>query len=167
MYAFRAAHRERDAVAKVDIRDRGDRVLASRRAASRAPISESELRKLVNLDLVALFNTTNLDSAQDLSSTPEVRKSILNFGFPDLAWRTIDENDVSSIAREIETALRDFEPRLAPGSIKARRDDRTTPDALRVRFVVRAELRCHPVNVQTEFIAEVEVDSGKVRIERL
>jgi type VI secretion system protein ImpF len=167
MHAFRAAHRERDAAAPVDIRDRGDRVLASRRAAARAPISENELRKLVNSDLVALFNTTNLNSAEDLSSAPEVRRSILNFGFPDLTWRTIDENDVNSIAREIETALHDFEPRLAPGSVKARRDNSVTADTLRVRFLVSAELRCHPVNVQTEFVAEVEVDSGKVRIDRL
>ena len=167
MHAFRAAHRERDAAAPVDIRERGDRVLASRRAAARAPISESELRKLVDSDLLALLNTTNLDSAEDLSSAPEIRKSILNFGFPDLARRTIDESGVNSIAKELETALRDFEPRLAPGSIKARRDDSVTTDALRVRFLVGAELRCYPMNVQTEFIAEVEVDSGKVRIDRL
>ena len=32
------------------------------------------------------------------------------------------------IAREIEMALRDFEPRLAPESIKARRDDRVAAD---------------------------------------
>jgi type VI secretion system protein ImpF len=167
MHAFRAAHRERDAAVPVDIRDRGDRVIASRRATSRAPISETELRKLVNFDLVALLNTTNLNSIEDLSSAPEVRKSILNFGFPDIAHRTIDETDVGAIAREIETALRDFEPRLAAGSIKARRDDSVTADTLRVRFLVSAELRAYPMNVQTEFVAEVEVDSGKIRIDRL
>ena len=167
MHAFRAAHAARDAKLEVDIRDRGDRVIASRRATSRAPISESELRKLVNSDLVALFNTTNLESAEDLSSTPEVRTSILNFGFPDLTRLTIDENEVNTIAREIETALRIFEPRLAPDSIKARRDALVTADTLHVRFLVSAELRAHPVNVQTEFIAELEVDSGKVKIDRL
>jgi type VI secretion system protein ImpF len=102
-----------------------------------------------------------------LSSAPEVRKSMLNYGFPDLARRSIDETEVNAIAREIETALRDYEPMLAPDSIKARRDDGVTADSLRVRFLVSAELRCHPVNVQTEFVAEVEVDSGKVRIDRL
>ena len=94
MYAFRAAHRERDAAAQVDVREGGERVLASRRVSSRTPISESELRKIVNSDLVALLNTINLDSAEDLSEAPEVGKSILNFGFPDLARRSIDENAV-------------------------------------------------------------------------
>ncbi len=167
MHAFRAAHRERDAGVPIDIRDRGDRVIASRRAASRAPISENELRKLVNTDLVALLNTTNLESAEDLSSAPQVQRSILNFGFPDLIHRSIDEGEVNAIAREIETALRLFEPRLAPDSIKARRDDTVKSDTLRVRFLVAAELRAYPVNVRTEFVAEVEVNSGKIRIDRL
>lgn len=167
MYAFRAAHRDRDAAVPVDIRDQGERVIASRRSASRAPISEYELRKLVNSDLVALLNTTNFEAAEDLSSTPEVRTSILNFGFPDLTHRSIDEGGVNAIAREIETALRAFEPRLASGSIKARRDDAVTAETLRVRFLVSAELRVYPVNVPAEFVAEVEIDSGKVRIERL
>ena len=112
MHAFRAAHRDRDATVKVDIRDQGDRVIASRRLMARAPIPETELRKTVNTELVALFNTTNLEAIEDLSTAPEVRKSIINFGFPSLTRRTIDENEVSGVAREIETALRDFEPRL-------------------------------------------------------
>ena len=103
--AFRAAHQERDAKVPVDIRDSGERVIAARRVSARTPISESELRKLVNTDLLALLNTTNLDSAEDLSDAPEVRKSILNFGFPDLASRSIDESAVSDISRQIEATL--------------------------------------------------------------
>ena len=40
-------------------------------------------------------------------------------------------------------------------------------DTLRVRFLVSAELRVYPMNVPAEFVAEVEVDSGKVKIDRL
>jgi type VI secretion system protein ImpF len=167
MHAFRAAHRERDAAAPVDIREGGERVLAPRRVTTRAPISETELRRLVGSDIAALLNTVNLAAAEDLTSAPEVRKSILNFGFPDLAHLSIDENRVVGIARQLETALRDFEPRLAPDSIKAWRDDAVSPEELRVRFLVNADLRLHPVNVPLQFVAEVEVDSGKIKIDRL
>jgi type VI secretion system protein ImpF len=166
MHAFRAAHAARDAKLEVDIRDRGERVLAPRRVAARAPISEWELRKLVDSDLTALLNTTNLDSAEDLSAAPEVRKSVLNFGFPELARRTIDEGGVFDIAREIETALADFEPRLVRNSIKASRDSSVGSEELRVRFLVNAELRIEPVNLPVEFIAEVEVESGRIKVER-
>ena len=81
--------------------------------------------------------------------------------------RTIDENEVSGVAREIETALRDFEPRLVAGSIKARRDDTVSPDELRVRFLVSAALKTQPVEVPVQFVAEVELDSGKIKLDRL
>jgi type VI secretion system protein ImpF len=167
MHAFRAAHAARDAKLEVDIRDAGERVIAPRRMTARAPISEQELRKLVDSDLAALLNTTNLDSAEDLSAAPEVRKSVLNFGFPELARRTIDEGGVLDIAREIETALADFEPRLVRNSIKARRDPLVEPEQLRVRFLVNAELRIEPVNLPVEFIAELELDSGRIKVDRL
>jgi type VI secretion system protein ImpF len=32
---------------------------------------------------------------------------------------------------------------------------------------VKADLRARPVNVPVEFIAEVELDSGKIKIDRL
>jgi type VI secretion system protein ImpF len=167
MHAFRVAHQARDATRKIDIREQGDRVIASRRLKARAPIPEAELRRAVNTELVALFNTTNLESIEDLSTAPEVRKSIVNYGFPSLTHRTLDENETSGIAREIETALRDFEPRLLAGSIKARRDDTVSTDELRVRFLVSAALKTQPVELPVQFIAEVELDSGKIKLDRL
>ncbi len=167
MHAFRAAHRERDAAVRVDIRENGERVLAARRVTTRAPITEAELRRLVSSDISALLNTVNLDSVEDLTRAPEVLKSILNFGFPDLARISIDENEVFGVAKRIETALRDFEPRLAPDSIKTRRDETVSPEELRVRFLISAELRLQPVNVPMQFVAELELDSGKIKIDRL
>ena len=167
MYAFRAAHEKRDAKQKLDLRDEGgDRVIAARRVTTRGPISESGLRREVMIDLVGLLNSTNLDSAEDLSSTPAVKRSILNHGFPDLSLRTLDENRVHDIAREIEIALGDFEPRLARETISVKRDTSIGVDELKVRFVVKADLRTRPVNVPVEFIAEVEVDTGKIKIDR-
>jgi|SRR5580692_7629153 type VI secretion system protein ImpF len=167
MHAFRAAHRERDAALPVDIREQGERVLAPRRVTTRAPITEAELRRLVGSDISALLNTINLASAEDLTDAPEVRKSILNFGFPDLTGISIAENRVFGVAKLLETALRDFEPRLAPGSIKIRRDETVSAEELRVRFLVSAELRVEPVDVPMEFVAELELDSGKIKIDRL
>jgi len=167
MFAFRAAHEKRDARQKLDLRDEvGDRVIATRRVTTRAAISDSVLRREVTHDILDLFNTTNLAAAEDLSTTPEVRRSILNYGFPDLSWRTIDENGLIEIARELEISLCDFEPRLARGSIKAVRDLSVDSDELRLRFIVKADLRAHPVSVPIEFIAEIELESGKVKLER-
>ncbi len=167
MHAFRSAHRDRDAEKRIDIRENGDRVLASRRVRSRNPITEGELRKLVGVDLSELFNTVNLAAAEDLSEAPEVRKSVLNYGFPDLARLTIDEGAVNNLARLIETALKDFEPRIVSGSVTARRDETIGEHELRVRFLVDAELRVEPVAAPLQFVAEVELDTGTIKIDRL
>jgi type VI secretion system protein ImpF len=167
MYAFRAAHEKRDGKERLDLRDEaGERVIAARRATTRTPISETGLRREVTTDLTRLLNTTNFDAAEDLSDLPEVRGSILNFGFPDLSWRTIDENSLTDLAREIETALAEFEPRLMRASIKAKPDASVGKEELRLRFLVKADLRTQPVNVPVEFVAEVEL-GGKIRIDRL
>ena len=168
MFAFRVAHEKRDAKVALDLRDAaGERVIAPRRSTSRAPITEAGLRREVANDIADLLNTTNLDSAEDLSLAPEVAHSILNYGLPDLSRRTIDENRLIELGREIEIALADFEPRLVSGSIRARRDESVFADELKLRFLVHAELRAQPVDVAIEFIADVEIDTGKIRIDRL
>src|ERR1700675_1163516 len=45
-------------------------------------LTKAQLRQAVLRDLVWLFNTTRLESSEDLSKTPNVRSSVLNFGLP-------------------------------------------------------------------------------------
>ena len=168
MYAFRAAHAARDATKKIDLRDEaGERIIAGRRAVARTPINESMLRREVGRDLEALMNTIAFESSEDLTGFDLVRKSILNYGLPDIAHRTIDERSVSNVKGEIETALLHFEPRLARNSIRARRDKTISAEELKVRFLVNAELCCEPVNVPVEFVADFEPESGTFQIHRL
>ena len=106
MYAFRSAHAARDATKKLDLRDQsGERVIAGRRSASRTPITEPLLRREVARDLESLMNTIALESAEDLQDFEQVRKSILNYGLPDIAHRTIDEGGVEEIKSEIEFGI--------------------------------------------------------------
>jgi type VI secretion system protein ImpF len=168
MFAFRSAHAARDATKKVELRDEaGDRVISGRRSAGRAPITESSLRREVARDLEALMNTVALESAEDLRDFPHVRKSILNFGLPDLVHRSIDEGAVDDIKTELETVLTNFEPRLASDTIHAARDPNISSTELKIRFVVQAELRCEPVDVAVEFVADVDLDSNAIQINRL
>lgn len=163
MHAFRGAHESKDAKQKLDLRDAtGERVIAARRVAVRTTITEPHLRREVARDLEALVNTVAMDSTEDLSPFEAVRKSVLNYGLPDIVHRSIDEGSVGDIAKEIKAALLDHEPRLARATIDVVRDTRVDKFELKIRFVVRAELLCHPVNVPVEFVADVEMDSGAI-----
>lgn len=168
MHAFRAAHEARDSKKRLDVRDEsGERVIAGRRMSARTAITEPVLRAEVQRDLANLLNTVNLASIEDLSRLPEVRRSILNYGIPDLVHRSIDESGIGSVTSEIERALIDYEPRLVAQTIHATRDPRVRASDGQIRFHVRADLMCDPVNVPVEFVADVEVETGKVKVDRL
>jgi type VI secretion system protein ImpF len=166
MHVFRAAHEARDAKKKLDVRNAaGDRAAASRRLRVGQVITESVLRREVTRDLEVLLNAIALESTLDMSDAPYARKSILNFGLPDITHRTIDEAGVGDVPEEIRTAILNYEPRLAAASIQVERDMSVDPVELKIRFIVRADLTCDPVNVPVEFVADV-IDTGKILINR-
>lgn len=166
MFAFREAHKERDARVVADLRDeQGQRIISGRRARKGA-ITEAQLREQLATDLNALLNTINMDSGLDLSEFPHVRASILNYGIPEISNRTIDEDRVSDITEEIRTALVQFEPRLLPEALVVTRDRSVNPDSLNIRFEVSGEMACDPAAVAVEFVADIEIDTGKMRINR-
>ena len=167
MHVFRAAHEAKDAKKRVDLRNEaGERVIAGRRLRARQVITEVVLRREVARDLDALLNTIAMSSTIDMADAPYVRKSILNFGIPDVTHRTIDEAGVNDIPEEIRAAILNYEPRLAAASLQIERDKTVDIAELKVRFIVRADLTCDPVHVPVEFIADV-IETGKIVVNRL
>jgi type VI secretion system protein ImpF len=171
MYAFRSAAAAGDAKKPLDIRtEEGERVIASRRNTGerRRSLSDSALKALLAEDVAALLNTIDLESsAPDLvDDLPHVKASILNYGLHDLSDKTIDETQrIAGIRHELETALKRFEPRMLPRTMRIERDT-AGEDELTIRFVVRADMRADPVPTSVEFVTEVELDSGEIRIDR-
>jgi type VI secretion system protein ImpF len=167
MHAFRAAYEAKDATRKMDIRtESGDRVIAGRRLRPRQVVTEAVLRREVARDLNALLNTVAMESTVDMTDAPFVQKSILNFGLPDITSRTIEGSGMRKIPEEIRTAIFNYEPRLAAASLTIERDLSVDPAELKVRFVVRADLTCYPVQVPVEFVADI-IESGKIVVNRL
>lgn len=167
MHVFRTAHEAKDARRGPARHDGApDGVIAARRLRARQVITEPMLRREVARDLDALLNTIALESTVDMTDAPQVRRSILNFGLPDIALRTIDETAVDQIPGEIRDAILHFEPRIGRDSLRIERDRQVEAHELKVRFLIRAELICHPVHVPVEFVADV-VETGKILIKRL
>lgn len=163
--AFRAANRDKDARLHLDLRDdNGERVIAGRRAQARSAVSASDLQLSVAQDLEHLMNTVNFEAGVDLAAFPHVGRSVLNRGFVDIARMSIEESAVSDIAAEIASVMRLYEPRLVPDSISAWRDTDIDPAELKLRFVVRAEIRSDPLNLPVEFVADLERDTGRIKV---
>lgn len=162
---FRAAFAARDSRTKLDVRDEhGERVIAGRRADARSAISEQSLKREVSLDLEMLMNTIAFEATTSLDAFPAVRRSILNYGLPDIGARTITETSVGLVRGEIRAALVIYEPRLAPDTIVVERDT-SIEDDTRIRFTVRADLLCDPVAIPVEFVADLEVDTNIISVQ--
>ena len=88
---------------------RNDRILSIR-----------ELRAIVLRDLAWLFSCTNLASSVDLEAFPEVERSVLNYGLPDLSGQSVDSLKAGMLERMLDQAIRNFEPRILPETLKVR-----------------------------------------------
>ncbi|QDU63419.1 hypothetical protein Pan216_42990 [Planctomycetes bacterium Pan216] len=92
----------------------------------------------------------------------EVRKSIANYGIPDLTPHPAStEEDRQDIGRVIEEVIRQFEPRLR--DVRATLADSEDPDVEIVRFQITARLNVDP-SPEMPFATVLELDTGHTLI---
>jgi type VI secretion system protein ImpF len=167
MLAFREAFQEGDARKHIEERVNGERVVSSRGALRRRGAGEALLKRDLAVDLVSLANTIDLSSAIDISDLDYVKRSVLNYGLPDFSALTSLDKKVGDIGQRLKNALLAHEPRLRPESIHVEKVSDVNDETHRVSFAVTAEMACNPVDLPMEFVAEVEVGSGQLRLTRL
>jgi len=134
----------------------------------RRGVDDAALRESVRRDLDWLFNATRLACTVDLERYPEVRRSVLNFGFVDLAGRTLSGVDTDTLAAEITAMLHCYEPRLLPDGLTVRVEkgmSRTGAHALIID--IQSELWALPVPLALHLRTEVDLESGRVAVHEL
>ncbi|MDD7972866.1 type VI secretion system baseplate subunit TssE [Roseinatronobacter alkalisoli] len=166
LQAFRDAAQAGDARrSEITYTEDGARIVTQR--SNRVSSNEAALRHSLDIDLGHLLNTVNLAAALDLEDHPHVRRSVLNFGMQDLVHLSIDSARLSHLAESLRTALLAHEPRLNAASLEITQQDDIDEVNQRIAFTVRAEMVCRPVDVPLEFLAEIDVGSGKVDLRNL
>ena len=112
------------------------------------------------------MNTVNLASAVDLTGFGVCEKSVLNFGLADITHLTSEDGAVSDVSKSLLDSLVEHE-RACTATRCASENDAFDEVNQRIRFVVSGELACRPLDIPIEFVAEVDVGSGKVQLTRL
>lgn len=131
-------------------------------------LSPVRLRESALRDLGWLFNTTQLSAVQDLSAYPEVAKSVVNYGLPDLAGRTASGIDRPKLENLLRQAIWDFEPRLLRNTVAVRlvvNPDDMSQNAM--SFIVEAELWSQPIPLQLYLRTEIDLEDGDVSVREL
>ena len=128
--------------------------------------SKSRLRQAVLRDLAWLFNATQLESVDDLTRTPLVRRSVLNFGLPALSGRAASSLDVSDLAKAIRDAILTFEPRILPSTLQIK--TLVESGQLDHHNVIGVEIRAHlwaqPVPLEFLVRTEFDLETGNVMV---
>ena len=131
-----------------------------RGAPDQQTLTMAQMRQAVLRDLAALLNTSNLATVDDLSATPLVAKSTLNYGIPGFAGLLETSSRVGALEAELAAAIRTFEPRIRSETLRVRargaRDDAATPALV---FEIEGELWAQPVPLQLFLETTIEVET--------
>ena len=128
-------------------------------------ISATRLRECVTRDVAWLLNCVNLGSEEDLAEHPEVARSVLNFGIPDLTGSALSGVDVSVLQRQIRAAIVAFEPRLTAGTLEVTvlADDKRM-DRQALVFNITSDMWAQPIPLRLYLKTEVDLETGAFQV---
>jgi type VI secretion system protein ImpF len=123
-------------------------------------LSMEQLRQAVLRDLAWLLNTTNLATLMDLAATPLAAKSTLNYGIPGFAGMIESSSRVVALERELADAIRQYEPRIRPETVRVRARGSSMDGANPAMvFEIHGELWAQPVPVQLFLQTAIEIET--------
>lgn len=162
-----------------DVRDQLDDLIGlelARRHELRRSIAlgMGELRAAVLRDLACLLNSEQAEGLvleeegepiAAFAGLPHARASVLNYGIPPLAGRVRTTADYETLAREVETALARFEPRLR--EVKVRVEGHEADLAVRspVTLLIEGELWGYPLAEALRVRTLLDLEQGRAEVE--
>ena len=137
-----------------------------RELKTRVVVSPERLQACVLRDLTWLLNTEQLSgqsdgasdrAAFDIEAYPHAAASVVNFGIPALAGRTAIDPEV--VARDLDQAIRRFEPRLRAGTVRVRPVAESQVGHL-IAFDIEAVLWSQPVPLRLLMRTLIDLETG-------
>ncbi len=127
--------------------------------------SLNELRACVRRDLDWLLNASQYSPQQDLEAYPEVTRSVVNYGMPDLTGKTVSGFDLRNMERLLKQVIIDYEPRIIKKTLVVRiLADKSMFDHNAVTFEIEGELWAEPQPLHLHLRTEFELESGDVSV---
>lgn len=129
-------------------------------------MSRQAYRDAVVRDIGSLLNAVAPVAAAGADADPP---SVLGYGLPALAGRSLSTLDLDGLAHAIRRCLRAYEPRLAPDSIVVVSPDGGA-EASRHNVVpleIRAQLWWQPAPIELAIRTDLDLETGVVRLRPL
>ncbi len=134
----------------------------------RRVFNSRQLRQAVLRDLNWLLNTPQRIGPEQENESPHVFSSVLNYGVPDLCGLTAGGIDVVRLEKTVSRAIRAFEPRIRPGTLRVvARLNESEMSGNALVFEVRGDLWAQPVPEPLFLKSEVNLETGQYALEEM
>ncbi|HET7932037.1 MAG TPA: type VI secretion system baseplate subunit TssE [Rhodanobacteraceae bacterium] len=128
-------------------------------------ISASKLRECVTRDIAWLLNCVNLGKDEILSDYPDVARSVVNFGIPDLTGAAVAGIDSVVLQRQLRQAIHTFEPRLTSETLQVMVGaDAKRMDQRSLSFRIDSEMWAQPLPLNLYLKTEVDLETGRFHV---
>lgn len=137
----------------------------SKEASSQQSMSQRQFKEAVIRDLGWLLNSVALDVCVNLEKYPEVQRSVLNFGLPDLSGHTSSNINIRAIETAIRAAINQFEPRVIKNGLKVK--VHSNPDTMThnsLIFEISGEVFGQPSPFQVVLKSELDLECGEFKL---
>jgi type VI secretion system protein ImpF len=123
--------------------------------------SKKQLEAAVQRDLEWLFNTRQIPYELPEDSEVLLRESLFYYGLPDFTGLSIHSHqDQLALTRAMESAISNFEPRLANVKVSLR----PAEAGARIRFLIEALLLMDPAPERVTFDTVHDLTSGEYKV---
>lgn len=137
----------------------------AKESSSQQSMSQKQFKEAVIRDLGWLLNSVALDVCLDLEKFPEVRRSVLNYGLPDMSGHTSSNVDVHVMESSIRKAIQQFEPRIIRNSLKVK--VHSNPDEMShnsLIFEIAGSVFGQPSPFQVVLKSELDLECGEFQL---
>ena len=128
-------------------------------------ISATRLRDCVTRDVSWLLNCVSLDVSVDLADYPDVARSVLNFGIPDLTGVSLSGINSETLQRQIKDVILAFEPRLTANTLRVTvNSNQKRMDRQALKFNIESEMWAQPIPLNLYLKTEVDLETGNFKV---
>jgi type VI secretion system protein ImpF len=117
----------------------------------------------VRRELAWLLNTTNFESCIPLDEFPQVRTSVLNYGVPDMAGKSLNNRLIQQRARDMRAAVIAFEPRIDAATLDIDVADQMERENA-ITYIIQADVTSAVRAIPVKFRTDIEADSASVTV---
>jgi type VI secretion system protein ImpF len=138
----------------------------SQESRDRRVVTLRQLRQAVLRDLAWLLNSSAHMTAEEAAEFPEAAASVINAGMPDLTGLTASSVETTDIERMIKEAIKRFEPRVLPTTLKVTAGTGATQHGHNtIFFEIKGDLWAQPTPEPLFLRTEVDLETGQCAIE--